>query len=118
MDQLERVRSLLAKITYKPGWVITAFEHGVMREPKNEYSFYDPTRIYIRILCLQPDTVTGRETEISHHSSLSRYDVANMKDADVVGYLISNAIRHMELHEMDEWLRFDGVHVRDPHPKI
>lgn len=68
-DQLERVRSLLKKVTYKPGWVITAYADGWMRKPSRDtYGFHDPTRIFLRILCLQPDTITGRETEIAHQS--------------------------------------------------
>lgn len=108
-DQLERVRSVLQKVTYKPGWVITAFDHRTIQEPKNDFfSFH---------LCLQPDIVSGRQTEIAHHSSLSIFDLANMKDDQVITYFVTNAIRDMEMHEMDEWFKFDGFHVRDPHPE-
>lgn len=116
-DQLERVRSLLKKVTYKPGWVITAFDHRTMQEPRSDFfSFHNTTRIVLRILCLQPDTISGRQTEIAHHSSLSIFDVANMKDEQLVTYFIARAIRDMELHEMDEWFKFDDIHVKDPHP--
>lgn len=40
-----------------------------------------------------------------------------MKDEQIVQYFIARAIRDMELHEMDEWFKFDSTHVRDPHPE-
>lgn len=116
-DQLERVRRILGKVTYKPGWLITAFDHRQMHPNKNEsHSFYDMNRIYLRVLCMQPDTITGRNMEIVNHTSLSVFDLSNLKDEQVVEYFITRAIREMELHEMDEWFKYDGTHVRDPHP--
>ena len=35
---------------------------------------------------------------------------------EVMGHLVREVIRQHEHHEMDEWLRFDGKHVVDPHP--
>lgn len=118
MDQLERVRSLLSKVTYKPGWIITAYPHQYFNKPKDDfYRFHDTSEIIIRVVCLQPDTISGRETEIAHHRTIHSFDLEHMKDHQIVEYLIAGAIREMELHEMDEWFKFDGEHVRDPHPK-
>lgn len=36
---------------------------------------------------------------------------------DFVDYVAVNLIRRAEMHEMDEWLKLDGVCVKDPHPE-
>jgi hypothetical protein len=40
------------------------------------------------------------------------FDVGRAKDT------LIHALRTLEQHEFDEWLRFDGEHVRNPHPPI
>lgn len=37
-------------------------------------------------------------------------------DAEYVHHIIDDMIERMERHERDEWLKFDGVHLRDPGP--
>lgn len=109
-DQLERVRSLLKKVTYKPGWEITADWDGY------PYGRIDPFTILLKVACPQPDTVTGEMTTIHHQMAASVFTIEHMKDGDILSYLVARSIHQMEMHEMDEWFKFDGIHVKDPHP--
>jgi hypothetical protein len=45
-------------------------------------------------------------------------DLERMNDKDILGYVIGGLIRGAELHEMDEWFKFDGQCIADPHPEI
>jgi hypothetical protein len=118
-DQLERVQRLLKKVTYKPGWIITAYPHQMFDEPRSEdrYRFHNETRIVIRVVCLQPDTISGQPREFIHHRSLCAYDIAHLDDSKIIEYFIGRAIVEMEMHEVDEWFKYDGSHVKDPHPE-
>lgn len=110
MSQLDRIQRLIAKISYKKGWAIQAREDYLNRMPHYE------ANVILAVSCMQPDTITGHETPICVQRSIHLHDLERMKDEDILTYYISGTIRELELHEMDEWLKFDGAHVRDPHP--
>ena len=41
----------------------------------------------------------------------------NMNQKEILGFIYC-MLREMELHEIDEWFKLDGYHVKDPHPEF
>ncbi len=105
MIQLERVRKLLARVTYKPGWRFCVAPHSylgitlVVDYTTNDIN--NPTA---------PITVgTAR--------LFDEMQLENMKDEDIVVHCIGGTIRDLEDHEFREHFRIDGHCVLDPHPE-
>lgn len=114
MDALERVQGILKKITYKPGWVIEA-----MWELENNYRGLIPEwrRVTLTVRCKMEDVNNpGNDTWICTLLSMGSSDLNRLDDNKIVDYFIRQAIWQMEDHECCEWLKFDGCHIRDPHP--
>lgn len=100
---LRRFRRLLAKITYKPGWVLEVVW----------------TRYGAVELCATwpvTDVVTGASIKLEHKRRYGWRDLVRLTDAQVVEYFIYRFFYEAEVHELREWLKFDGDHVIDPHP--
>jgi hypothetical protein len=55
------------------------------------------------------------EIQLSQQISVFSDALERLDDAQIVDCFIINLIRAMELHEMKEWLKFDGVCVQEPH---
>jgi hypothetical protein len=114
---LERVKRLLSRVTYKPGWKITADYQGFSLEQAHMGPW---RRVEITVRLNGPDAYdsNGKMTIISRTDSLQEYDIERLDDGQIVDYFICRAIRELEEHEFREWFRFDGVCVRDPHPEL
>lgn len=112
-NQLERVRNLLKKVTYKPGWRFDARTEPVLNY--DPHYFYQEVQVFVS--CLVPDTETGKDTKLVVHRRFSNCTLRDMKDSQIISYCISSLIREAEMHEMDEWFKFDGSHVVEPHPE-
>lgn len=115
MDQLERVRSLLKKVTYKPGW---KFGAASAVDPYEKPKPWDWERVIITIIAPMPN-LSGKDktVDVVSNRHFDCQQLARMKDGDIIGYIFTQVIRDLELHEMDEWFKVDGFHVRDPHPE-
>lgn len=109
MDALQRVRLLLDRITYKPGWQIEA-------RRINDYSPWD--KVTLMVSCLTRDVNSDNETRVVSCFSLEDLHLDRMDDQDIVKHFIRRAIWQLEEHESDEWLKFDKVCVVDPHPEL
>lgn len=111
-ELLQEVRQFCARITYKPGWVLTVTApeprihkpwHVVVNLDYTVPSIHNP-------YMMQPLT-TG--FSIAEHSL-----VEMLARGDFMNFIKVNLFRRAELHELDEWLKLDGVCVTEPHPEL
>lgn len=116
MNQLDRIRGILSRITYKPGWKIEAMRHEY-HEP-SAHQFGDWNRVYLRVSVSVKDSDTGHAVMLNRFTSLMDIDLEHIDDEQVIRYFIHRAIWQMEEHEYHEWFKVDGVHVFDPHPEL
>lgn len=101
----EQVRFLLGRVTYKPGWKLVL-------SPMDDY------QRWIEITTVAEMTsLDGRGTTVLQRPM--RYDAGCLRGSEewLLRLLVVESIRWMEMHEMDEWLKLDGLHMRDPHPE-
>lgn len=95
-------QGLLSRITYKEGWSLTFWIN-----PGDEVIFAvrsSPTK--------DVDNIKGPLVRVSTFRNLG--PLAELNNSSVLEW-VRATIRDTELHELDEWLRLDGVKVRDPH---
>lgn len=96
---------VVADFTYKPG-VRLELEEDRVRKP------------YGSILRVHVDTVDTRRLpainplELAHQTVVPEECYISEKFAKS---FVRQCIRNMELHEMDEWLRYRGELLHDPH---
>jgi hypothetical protein len=64
------------------------------------------------------DIVTREDIHLAQSMNIDAWTLEAMNDSDVIAYLIGDLIRKTELHEMEEWFKYKGEHVRDPHPEL
>ena len=96
----------LAKITYKPGW---------------EFAVADASDLWLRgtvtieFRCLVPHRDdTSRMIHISGSVIVPEY----LPDDQFLRWFRHSVITPIELHELDEFFRYDGVRVSDPHKPV
>jgi hypothetical protein len=105
-NQLRRLRSILAGVTYKPSFSIEA-----------ESVEGRTSEICLMVSMRAPDVETGNETVVFRVKSIWDFELADMSDLSIVENCILSIIRDMEEHEMREWLKYKGICVRNPHPQ-
>lgn len=99
---LSKVQRALSRLSYKPTFRFEAFQSS------------DGDQIEIRIVHVAPDSRDGFTPIPLTSFSIFNADAAHLDEA--VFYLVRRQIHEMELHEIDEWLKIDGKHVKNPHP--
>lgn len=107
----EQIQFFLDRITYKPGWVIEIVTAPVTQQ-RNEYD-----SIPIRVCFPVKDVLTGKDTTLSFIGAIAPSFITPITD-DYIRYCIENLIRQAEDHEFQEWFKFDGVCVYNPHPEL
>lgn len=109
------MKGLLERFRYKPGWkleviptsmfaesAINACSIGMtFRAPNAESWNQDESNII----------VLGRRVTIS-------WDELHECTEEELVRTIGDQVKLFEMHEVDEWLRFDGVRLNDPHPEL
>lgn len=103
----------LSRYTYKPGWTFrllpretVGWEHPSV---ELEISFRAPDSR------AQPGTVP-RISEVTQVTMLAEAEVERFREfPELFRAKIRHLIITLEMHEMDEWLRYDGELVSDPH---
>jgi hypothetical protein len=113
MDQYERVKNLVGRITYKPGWKMVVSR----TRTQNEYpSRYDLPAVWITVTLPAID-VNDPEHKIilSNQKCFWQYTLETMKDEQILEYCVVNLLLDTEKHELDEWFKFDGIQIFDPH---
>ena len=111
MDQFTRLQAIVDGITYKPNWRIEVY-HAPQSDGAIGKGF--------AYLCLHYSTPNVQQPETTAWITSSHFIefvfLAGLEDPAVV-MLIHKCICQAEMHEIDEWLKFQGVHVHKPeHP--
>jgi hypothetical protein len=105
-NQEERLRGILREVSYKPSWKFYVERHEFDNLVLwSEWPVPDTDRPEVQII-------------LRHAFSISAWSMESMTDNQIVDYIITQSIRQAEMHEMDEWFRYKGDHVRDPHPEM
>lgn len=103
---LAQVQDILDNITYKPGTRMIA--------EIRDYGFEINIGIEQQVL----DVDTKQPTRVRNFTCISVPELLTYK-GDVEKYVlrcVDQQLTRMELHEKNEWLRYKGVWVNDPHP--
>jgi hypothetical protein len=108
LSAVGRLVSLLERITYKPGWRF---------EVSSSYgSTGSPDAISLYAYHRQPDANrSGEMVQLVCPTSWTEDELSDLTDAQLVDR-IRRLIIEAEMHEVEEWLKFDGICVVDPHP--
>lgn len=97
---IDEVRGLIASVTYKRGWSFTVEPFG-----------FDVAMIEIRFNARDANDQT-KELQFSTRHPLALSHIPSKR-----GLLnrLRSYILHIEMHELDEFLKVDGVAPFDPH---
>lgn len=96
-----------------------------------KFSFSAPTPITIKwsfewgflrvVLVLSTrDARPGRHAVEVHITNQVEYNIQRVPDDKLESYIkaaVGSQVRVMWMHEMDEWLKYDGVSLDDPHSR-
>ena len=103
-------QEFFSKFEYKTGWDI---DYSYQADFNNDAITIRVTAKMTNLQCpfgREPTKIVACEAV-----SMDLWQSMNIKDKiNLVKTIISN----MELHEMDEWLRFDGNYIKKPHPSL
>jgi hypothetical protein len=98
---LQKAQELVAKFTYKPNFKIE-LQQDILR---------DMWQLHIHMIV--SDVHTGKVTKVNSTRLLHcKVDKDYLKDS------IISAVHELEIHEINEWLKFNGKHVTNPHPEL
>lgn len=104
----DRLKAVVAKLTYKPGvrFEVATFNDGAEVKLTIAFDTADPNG----------GPFSGRFSR-SWHAELFDLRKQQPDDAEILR-MVREHVRAFEEHEMDEFLKIDGKHVRDPHPEL
>jgi len=106
-----KLRSVIENISYKPNFSFAIYPH---LNPDSGFPEYSDLCLLITMRV--PDVSCPRcAIDVKSPVAVSARMVDELEPDGIVEHIIRPAIRAMELHEMDEWLKFEGRHVHDPH---
>jgi hypothetical protein len=99
------LQAFVGNITYKPGWKFTVC-------PVDNY-WYSTVAILMPVI----DVATGKPIEVFGSATFPNVDILEGKfPLEAMVMRMEYGIHDMEVHEMHEWLKHEGMHVKDPHP--
>ena len=101
---LQRAQAFVARLSYKPGSRI-------------EVRDYEDQGLWVVLTVDQPNLSGSGTTSISTRRPLSLDERGDHPEAWILSRVMA-AIRELELHEVCEWFKCDGVCVEDPHPEL
>lgn len=109
---LLEVQNILNRIAYKPTWKLSASAPAeVIWE-----AWYVTIHLYYEAPSVDDP---GAIAKLAISMKVYKDELAKMlASKDFVNWIVVALIKRAELHEMDEWLKFDGAHVTDPHPEL
>jgi hypothetical protein len=64
------------------------------------------------------DVTTQKEIIVKGHSSFAFEPITKSSDKEIVEGIIFVALKSFEAHEFNEWYKYKGVCVIDPHPSV
>jgi hypothetical protein len=105
MDVAEAQR-IVEKLTYKPGWELQCYP--------------DPGPaggVILRFGKDEPDCELGGDA-IRPLMLTAAFSASDLRQLDEHAFLASifDTVARRELHEVEEWLRYDGAPLKEPHP--
>lgn len=108
-----RLKSLLARITYKNGWDVFVYpaysDWGLMHEDD---------AMVLSVQHREPNIERPKDVVVLvMNEPLSSRQVDRMSDAEIIAFVF-HCVTKAEIHEMEEWFKVDGVCFRDPHPEV
>ena len=97
---------ILCRITYRPGWVIK--------------SYSVPTGVVFRAGCNEPNAYReGAEdpayVPVVYTWTISKEELGHMHREALLRWAF-DIIAKRVLHEVEEWVKLDGVRIYQPHP--
>jgi hypothetical protein len=106
----EKLQSVIDNLTYKPGWRFwikwrpTAIPHW-------------PDDVILHMEFDAPDANEPERMTIIGRDMMLPQGLMQMIDGASAGIIrwVMYSIKEMEIHEVDEWLRIDGVRLKNPH---
>lgn len=100
----ERLRGIVDRVTYKPDWQF------LVRPASYEAA-------YLTVVHMEQD-VEKPDEEISVGSTkmVTGLGMEDLTDEQVIEFVVRPLIMDAEVHEIDEWLKLDRKHIRNPHP--
>jgi hypothetical protein len=107
-DQLERLRAIVSRVTYKPRWRLGVWDQS---PPYHQHAVLYVTYFAPNALCPE------NEVPLMLLEAFSLERLETLPDEYILRE-IYRLVRRAELHELDEWLKVDGKCVTDPHPEI
>lgn len=111
MELLRKVEAILKEVTYKPGSYFKA-----LREAS------DPC-ITVSLCCYVVD-VTNPERTIPIVSIFKAPEYFLVKSGEsgdleeLILHQVKYLVKQLEMHEVDEFLKYKGKYVTDPHPEL
>jgi len=109
MNPKLRLDLLLSRITYKNGWKFETQIAYVGSGPWNG-------DVVLYISRPEPDATDPRKTTmIAVAQSITKFEIDSMTDRQVIEWIFRN-VAEAEMHEVREWLKFDGATIENPHP--
>jgi hypothetical protein len=113
----ERLLAFLRVFTYKPGWTLKA-----TREWWEPLPYSGPEeQVFLAISFEAPDVDhqdrTIRVGQVVRLPPSVLLESSVLDPNVILRNWIVHVIRSMEMHEVDEWARIDGVPIHDPHAK-
>ena len=97
MSTLKLFEETLAKLTYKPGWTFDTYAGYLLQVNLKTINVHAP---------YEEVTVTATQN----------IPLLGVEDEQGVVKMVGKMIRELELHEVNEWFKFNGKVVEEPHP--
>lgn len=107
MNALERV---VAATTYKPGWKFCCLSDRI--------NLKDILKWFVLVEVKVPDAQYPH-TRRQHLMQFCQFmPEATLLDEEAAKAELEKLVRFLEMHEVDEWLRFDGEYANVPNHKV
>ncbi len=96
----KEIDNLIKRFSYKRGFGFHVYS-------------LDPFTYVLMISAIANDS-NNPDTDITlHHRKQFLFDPRDSEEAIIMQ--LQESIRDFEMHEVDEWFKFDGKHVNNPH---
>lgn len=107
MKPLELLQLELSLYTYRPGW---EFELIPMANMQDTLALH----ITARVPAVDPP---HQVIPIEFTLAITNIESLLKHPKDYLFHALKSAIYRLESHEFDEWFKYRGKHVTDPHPE-
>lgn len=110
------VNTILAHVTYKPGWFVKLVEGTQCHDLAAPLNLSD---WWLQVGALVPNS--RQQVQAGGHADVTeigwRVPIHDMDriDKDTFINFVYHTVFSLEVHEVGEWFAFDGVLLKDPH---